>query len=105
MQDAIFWFYVAQLRFRFHLAVNPNLPPSGDPALFASLQHGLGSVLNQAAAQNPEQWIHLIKLARKWDQDQPNDFTSKSTFKGEHHEVVSGMDQLIEVIEMQFMSA
>ena len=34
--DAVFWFYLGQLRYRFHLAANPELDPPGDPALFAS---------------------------------------------------------------------
>lgn len=34
--EAVFWFYVAQLRFRFYLAANPDLEKSGDPALFSS---------------------------------------------------------------------
>ena len=33
--EAVFWFYVGQLRYRFHLKANPNMDPSGDPALFA----------------------------------------------------------------------
>src|SRR5688572_1362555 len=39
---AVFWFYAGQLRYRFHLSASPNLPPDGDPALFASLNSVLG---------------------------------------------------------------
>ena len=38
--EAVFWFYAGQLRYRFHLAASPELPTSGDPALFASLIRG-----------------------------------------------------------------
>ena len=40
--EAVFWFYAGQLRYRFHLLANPNLEPSGDPALFASLSEVIG---------------------------------------------------------------
>jgi hypothetical protein len=31
--EAVVWFYVAQIRVRFRLAVAPDLPPDGEPAV------------------------------------------------------------------------
>ncbi len=36
-QEGLFWFYVGQIRYRYYLAANPDLPRDGDPALPASL--------------------------------------------------------------------
>src|SRR5690349_19842431 len=47
--EAVFWFYLGQLRYRFHLAVATNLDPSGDPALFGSLSEVVGRPLNEYA--------------------------------------------------------
>lgn len=44
--DATFWFYLGQLRYRAYLSANPGLDPSGEPAVFASLLDGLGPQIN-----------------------------------------------------------
>lgn len=49
-EDAAFWFYVGQIRYKFYLAANPNLEPSSDPALYSSLHESVGSVINL--------WVH-----------------------------------------------
>jgi hypothetical protein len=48
--DAVFWFYAGQLRYRVYLVMNKDkLEPSGDPALFASLSEEIGRPLNKYA--------------------------------------------------------
>jgi hypothetical protein len=47
--DAVFWFYAGQLRYRFHVSANPGLDPSGDPALLASMNESLGRPINEYA--------------------------------------------------------
>src|SRR4030095_3345483 len=47
--EAVFWFYAGQLRYRFYLKANPGLNPSGDPALFASLSETVGRPVNEYA--------------------------------------------------------
>src|SRR5689334_9712989 len=44
--DAVFWFYVGQLRWRFYLKANPNLDPSGDPAALGALNATIGPTIN-----------------------------------------------------------
>jgi hypothetical protein len=45
--EAVFWFYVGQIRYRYYLAANPTLPPDGDPALFASFSEVIGRPINE----------------------------------------------------------
>jgi len=75
--EAVFWFYAGQLRFRFHIAANPNLTPSGDPALLASFNEVLGVPINQYAYGNLKALHATIDRVLAWDKDTPNGFTSK----------------------------
>ena len=45
-EEATFWFYAGQLRWRARLAANPAQDPSGEPALFASLFETIGPEVN-----------------------------------------------------------
>src|SRR6187455_3087399 len=40
--DAVFWFYVGQLRSRFYLKANPDLNPGDDPAAYSALNATIG---------------------------------------------------------------
>ena len=44
--EAVFWFYAGQLRYRIRLACHPELQPDTEPALFASLQEEVGRPIN-----------------------------------------------------------
>jgi hypothetical protein len=77
--EAVFWFYAGQLRYRFHLSANPGLPPSGDPALFASLSQVIGQPLNEYAFGDLEQLTATIDKVLAWDERIDNGFTSKAT--------------------------
>src|SRR2546430_14660952 len=54
--EAVFWFYVGQLRYRFHLKANPHMDPSGDPALFSSLSATVGKTINEYAGGHRQAW-------------------------------------------------
>ena len=41
-EEAVFWFYAGQIRYRAYMIGNPQLPRDGDPALFASLSEVVG---------------------------------------------------------------
>lgn len=77
-QEAVFWFYVGQLRYRYYLAANPNLKPDGDPALFASLSEVVGRPINEFAGGKPDLWIGEINHALQWNATHENGFTPKS---------------------------
>ena len=96
--DSVFWFYVGQLRYRVYLAANPNLDPSGDPALFGSLNATLGQSINEYAGGNPDTWVKQIEKAKKWDADNPNKLTPKENNALAYNQVLSGLDQMIKHI-------
>src|SRR5258708_1548299 len=48
--DAVFWFYAGQLRYRVYLAVNKDkLDPCADPAVFSALSEEIGRPINNAS--------------------------------------------------------
>ncbi|HTV02365.1 MAG TPA: hypothetical protein VMF13_17590 [Luteitalea sp.] len=77
--EAVFWFYAGQLRYRFHLGANPNLPRSGDPALFASLSEVVGRPVNEYAFGDLDALSVTIDKVLDWDAKTPNGFTSTTT--------------------------
>lgn len=99
--EAVFWFYTGQLRYRFHLKANPNLPPSGDPALFASLSETVGRPINEYAFGNIGDLTKQIDRALKWDEDTPNGFTSKQKFKAIYDDNRKGLQSMRAQVESQ----
>lgn len=73
-EEAVFWFYAGQLRYRTHLACNPDLPADGDPALFAAFSDVLGGEINRYAFGSPETLVTTIDAVIAWDQQTPNGF-------------------------------
>ena len=96
--QAVFWFYAGQLRYRFHLLANPSLDKSGDPALFGALQATVGEPINLYAGADPKKWMEQIDEVLKWDADTPNGFTSKAEHKKELETVRAGLAQLRDYI-------
>lgn len=97
--DAVFWFYVGQLRYRLHLSANPQLPESGDPAAFAALNDSIGRSINEYAGGNPTTWVTAIDRALAWDRTTPNYFTSKQRFSKQYSDVRTGLGKLREMIQ------
>lgn len=92
--DAVFWLYVAQLRYRFHLAAHPPADPSGDPALFGSLLATIGEPINRYAGGDIPNWRKQIAQALKWDQATPNGFTSKEEFAKAWQQTRAGLEKM-----------
>lgn len=103
--EAVFWFYVGQLRYRFHLAANPDLDPTGDPALFASLSDVIGVPLNQYAFTDIPKLVDTLARVRRWDEENPNGFTSKENQHAVWLEVRAGFDGFIEDVKRQATGA
>lgn len=76
--QAVFWFYAGQLRYRVHLACHPDLKPDGDPALFASLSESVGRPINEYAFGDPPALAATLDKVLAWDDATPNGFTSKT---------------------------
>ena len=97
--DAVFWFYAGQLRYRFHLAANPQLPRDGDPAVMASLNATVGETINGYAGGDPKSWAAQIERVLKWDADTPNGFTSKDRHAKPWQDIRAGLASLRATIE------
>ncbi|MEX2213651.1 MAG: hypothetical protein WD768_05960 [Phycisphaeraceae bacterium] len=92
--DAVFWFYTGQLRYRYHLMANKDLNPSGDPALFASLSEQVGRSLNEYAFGDIPKLAATIDRVLKWDDEHDNAFTAKSKNAAEYKKIRSGLGDM-----------
>lgn len=90
-REAVFWFYVGQLRYRYHLSANPGLAPDGDPALFASFSEVIGRPINEYAGGVPDLWIAEIDHALAWDAAHENGFTPKSKAPENYRQIRDGL--------------
>jgi hypothetical protein len=98
---AVQWFYVGQLRYRFLLQAVPAKDPSGDPALFSSLNATVGQAINEYAGGDPQRWAASIQQALAWDAANPNLYTSKEQFPAVLDTVRPGAEKLKESILAQ----
>src|SRR6266542_644366 len=96
--EAVFWFYAGQLRYRFHLAANPNLPPDGDPALFASLSEVVGRPINEYAMGEIDALTATIDKVLDWDQRTDNGFTSKTRHAAQWKDISDGLGKLRDMV-------
>ena len=92
--EAVFWFYAGQLRYRFYLQANPGLNPSGDPALFASFSETLGRPLNEYAFGDIPRLAKTIDEVLSWDAAHVNGFTSKTAHPQAYAEIRDGLVKL-----------
>lgn len=93
--DAVRWLYVAQIRTRFRLMVEPDLDPSGEPALFASFMEAIGRPINEWAGGDVDLWTRQMQAALDWDAANDNGFTPKADHPGELETVRAGLAELI----------
>lgn len=76
--EAVFWFYVGQLRYRFYLSVNGA--GGEESALFAALQNSVGEPINLYAGADPDKFVRQVDEVLAWDAKNPNGFTSKTKY-------------------------
>ena len=88
--QAVEWYYIGQMRFRAYLMANPDLDPSADGALYASLKSVLGPQINEHAGADPDKWVTLINNAINWHQSHPNGHTPKNKYPDIYAEVEAG---------------
>ncbi|MCW2474241.1 MULTISPECIES: hypothetical protein [unclassified Symbiopectobacterium] len=92
--DAVAWFYIGQLRWRYHLLVHPELPPDGEPAAMDALNATLGQAINEWAGGSPKAWRAAIGKALAWDASHPNPTTPKEQYGAQWQQVRAGLMQL-----------
>ncbi len=90
-QEAVFWFYVGQLRYRYYLSANPDLPRGGDPAVFTSLSEVIGRPINEYAGGKPDIWLAGINHALEWDAAHDNGFTPKNKSPETYQQIRAGL--------------
>jgi hypothetical protein len=78
--EAVFVFYLGQLRYRARLLAHPELDPSGEPALFASLSEVVGKPLNEYAFGDIPRLLSTIDAVLDHDLMNPDSFTPPSSF-------------------------
>ena len=97
-EEAVFWFYAGQLRYRIRLACHPELPPGTEPALFASLQEGAGQVINEHAGGDPDAWAAAMERALEWDERTPNGFEPKEPCRAAIADQRGGLATLVDYV-------
>jgi len=98
-EEAVFWFYAGQLRFRFRLLSHPDLEPSGEPALFASMNAGLGPPINEYAFGDLKALHKTLENVLDWDAQHDNGDTSKTEHASELKQIRDGLTGMIDYID------
>ena len=89
--EAVFWFYAGQIRYRAYLKLNPRLDPSGDPALFAPLSEVIGRPINEYAFGHVPSLAAALDRALAWDAAHADPYAPKGT---EREQVVDGLRKM-----------
>jgi hypothetical protein len=92
--DAVFVFYLGQLRYRVHLAARRDLKPDGDPALFASLSEVVGRPLNEYAFGDIPALARTIDAVLAYDAANPDRFTPPAQFQQAHASIREGLGSM-----------
>ena len=91
-EEAVFWFYLGQIRYRSYLKLNPKLDPSGDPALFSSLFEVVGRPINVYAFGDIPKLIDTIDRALEWDGSHADTYAPKAS--PDRNQIVNGLRAL-----------
>lgn len=89
--DAVFLFYLGQLRYRARLSARRDLKPDGDPALFASLSEVVGRPLNEYAFGDIPALARTIDAVLAYDKANPDRFTPPASFPQAYAGVREGL--------------
>lgn len=90
--EAVKWFYVGQLRYRFLLMAGGQ--PSNDQVLFSALSESVGRPINEYAFGDVDAAVAQIDAALEWDEAHDNHFTSKIEHASEWAQVREGLLKL-----------
>lgn len=99
--EAVKWFYIAQIRGRFRLAVKPSLPPDGEPAAYEALFETIGPVINGWAFGNIPGLTARMNEALDWDATHANGLTPKTPNLAALERVRNGLVQFRDSVTAQ----
>lgn len=90
-EEAIFIFYLGQLRYRTHLAARPQAEGSADSALFGSLSEVVGRPINEYAFGDLAGAVRILDAVMAYDAANPDSFTDPKSFPAAHATTRGGM--------------
>lgn len=91
--EAVFLFYLGQLRFRTHLAARPSLPRDADPAVFSALSEQVGRPINEYAFGDMPALLRTLDAVIAFDRHTPDRFTTAREFPEATRRTREGMAQ------------
>ena len=93
--EAVFWFYAGQLRYRIRLDCHPDLRPDTEPALFGSLHETVGRPVNEYGFGDPPALAAALERVLAWDAETRNGFEPKAACTAAIAQQREGLGQLI----------
>ncbi|KAF0123067.1 MAG: hypothetical protein FD152_3398 [Xanthobacteraceae bacterium] len=90
--EAVFVFYLGQLRYRTHLAARPELPRDRDAAAFASLSEVVGRPINEYAFGDLPALDRTLKAVMAYDAAHPDAFTPPERYPQATRSIRTGME-------------
>ncbi len=91
--EAVFVFYLGQLRYRTHLAARPELPRDRDAAAFASLSEVVGRPVNEYAFGDIPALDRTLRAVMAYDAVHPDAFTPPDRYPQASRSVREGMER------------
>lgn len=100
--DAVFVFYLGQLRYRAHLSARAGeLKPDGDPALFASLSETIGRPVNEYAFGDIPALARTLDAVLAYDRSAPDRFTPPARYAQAYAGVRDGLARMRAQLQSQ----
>ncbi|MEO0864378.1 MAG: hypothetical protein AAFY39_07280 [Pseudomonadota bacterium] len=93
--------YRGQFRARLMMMADPDLPPDGAPALFASLNEMVARPINQWLGGDRDDWIAVLECARQWAAENDDPDYPRRRYGAEHARVLAGLEELIDALPSQ----
>lgn len=80
--EAVFMFYLGQLRWRIHMVANPQFSPGNEPAIFGGVTWDVGEVLNRYVFGDIPVMARTIQAVLDFDAAYPDRFTTNPAIAG-----------------------
>lgn len=100
-EEAVYLFYLGQLRWRRYINARPNLPPDQDRALFAAMQDVIGRPINEWAFGDMDWLIATLRALDAHDAATPDRLTPATRFADVHAQSRKGFAAFIDMLEDQ----